>query len=323
MPSPICRLIHISDPHFGPQFVIDGESYWRSVIARIPGISHLTGLYPHSYQWAGALAVAVRTILRDSREAGIPATVVHTGDLTASGRQAEFSVGRTFLSHGHYLENGEISGLRLDTEFHQLPFDIPGNHDFWHGSSPKDRNAFDSHYGGAYPRTKVIENANGKVILYGLDSNRSSKWQHRLANGEIPAEALSSVCDGLHNHKASGAIQVVCLHHPLFLRPRTVPRMARKEILQLKNRTAIARQLADCGAQIALAGHVHRQQHPFRGRSKPLHFIAGSACQIRTRPSFWTLDVFQKYVEYAYFQIPRWGLQFVPAISRSGASNYR
>ncbi|MFN0101556.1 MAG: metallophosphoesterase family protein [Bryobacteraceae bacterium] len=322
MTSPICKLIHISDPHFGSQFVIDGESYWRKVVAHTPGIRHATGLFPHSYQWAGALAVAVRTILKECRDHDLPAVVVHTGDLTASGKQAEFSVGRTFLKHGHYLQSGVIAGLGLDTDFKHFVFDIPGNHDHWQRASPKARSAFDDHYGGDYPREMEIETRHGLAVLYGLDSSRSSTLNHRLANGEVSTESLARTCEKLRSRKKSGAIQVVCLHHPLFLRTRTAPQMLGREVLKLKNRVAIAKALAESGAHLALAGHVHQQQHPYRGQLRPLHFIAGSACQIRSRPSFWTLDLYPEHVEYGYFQVPRSGIHFERVVSRSGSSVY-
>ena len=205
MNTPICKLIHISDTHFGSQFAIDGESLWRKAISRTPGLRRAAALFPHSYQSAVALAIAVRTILRDCTETGVPAVVVHTGDLTASGKQSEFSVGQTFFRHGHYLENGVIAGLLMDTEFHQLVFDIPGNHDLWQSGSPKDRASFDSFYGGEYPRIREIKNNSGSVILYGIDSNRSSKWQDRQANGEIPQGVLEVTCEELSRHRRSRA----------------------------------------------------------------------------------------------------------------------
>lgn len=319
-PLPICTLVHISDPHFGPSFVIDGERQWRDFVSRTAGLRHVTGIFPHSYQTAGALAIAVRGILRDRREKGIPAVVVHTGDLTAGGSQAEFSVGRTYMRHGHYLENGSLAGLRLETEFGQNLFDIPGNHDLWRRRSPKDHDAFTSHYGGSYPRVMPIESANGKVLLYGLDSNRSTLWDHRLANGEIPAAAMDSLCEKLREERESGAIQVVCLHHPLLLRRRGTPRMFGMEVLRLKHRHAAARELVRSGAHIVLAGHVHAQQHSHT--LGLIHFIAGSACQIGARPCFWMLDLYTKHMDYVYLHIPRRGIHFVPAISRSGAARY-
>ena len=283
---------------------------------------HVTSFFPHGYQVAGALAVAVRQILRDRRERGIAAVVVHTGDLTASGSQAEFSVGNTFLRHGHYLENGTLAGLGVETEFGQLPFDIPGNHDFWNRRSPKDHSAFTSHYGGRYPRCRDVTTPAGRVLLYGLDSNRSSLWQHRLANGEVADESLRLACDALRKERPSGAIQVVCTHHPLVVRPRAAPRMLNAEILRLRNREAVARSLADAGAHLTLSGHVHVQHHIGRRRSNPLHFIAGSACQIATRPTFWVLDLHHDHVAFAYLHIPKGRIHFEAAASRSGRANY-
>ncbi len=319
MPRPICTLVHISDPHFGDRFVIDGEKRWRDVFGRIPGLRHITKLYPHGYQTAGAVAFAVRRILNDRKEKGIPFVVVHTGDLTASGSDAEFSVGITFLRHGHYLTKTTVCGLRLSDVYNQVPFEVPGNHDLWHRGSPKDHTAFSSHYGGSYPRSTRINSEAGEVIVYGLDSNRSSLWPHRLANGEIPAADLASLCEELDRERNSRAIKVVCLHHPLFL-PIGAPRICGVEILRLRSREKIAKLLSDAGAHIVLAGHVHNQQ--YSKKFSLLQFVAGSMCQINSRPSFWMLDLYPKCVEYAYFHIPNGEYHFDRDESLSGYAPY-
>jgi 3',5'-cyclic AMP phosphodiesterase CpdA len=320
--DPICTLVHVSDLHFGASFVIDGGAAWRRLVARTVLLRQVTGYFPHGYQAAGALAVAVRQIIRDRNGRGIPTVVVHSGDLTASGIQSEFSVGTTFLRHGHYLENGSVAGLRLETEFGQLPFDIPGNHDLWSRRSPKDHEAFTSHYGGVYPRTREVKTKAGRVLLWGLDSNRSSLWQHRLANGEITDAQLNSVCESIKLHKSSGAIQVVCTHHPLATRRRSAPRMLGWEILKLRQREAVAKRLGEAGAQLTLSGHVHAQHHIRRRGTAPLHFVAGSACQISSRPSFWLLDLHADRVAYTYYHMPKMAIQFEVAWSRSGSVAY-
>lgn len=321
MSDPVCTLVHISDPHFGSGFVVDGEARWRRFVSRVPGLRHIAGMFPHGYQSAVAAAVAVRQILRDRKARGISAVVVHTGDLTAAGHHAEFSVGITFMRHGHYLENGTMAGLRLDTEFGQQVFDMPGNHDLWRRRSPKDHEAFSSHYGGSYPKSREITSPSGTALIYGLDSNRSSLFQHRLANGEIPFESINSLLGCLRAKKNTDALQVVCLHHPLFLRRRGAPQILGTEILKLRNRVAVARALADAGAHLVLAGHVHQQQHS--GRYGFQHFIAGSLCQVNARPSFWLLDLYSNYVEYIYYHIPNGKIHFEPALSRSGRAKLR
>lgn len=300
--------------------MIDRETKWRKVATRLPGHSHLTGMFPHGYQTAGALAYAVRRLLRDSKEHNLPFVVIHSGDLTASGTQEEFSVGLTYLNHGHYLENGQVAGLRLEDEFGQRPFDVPGNHDLWCRRSPKDHGAFTSHFGGKYPRNFRIETNRGKAFFFGLDSNRSSLWQHRLANGEIPTADLDELRDDLADARAAGAISVVCLHHPLFLRRRGTPRMCQAEIQRLKFREQVAKSLAEAGTHVVLAGHVHKQQH--LKRFDVLQFIAGSACQIGSRPSFWLLDLYSRGVRYTYFHMPKHSIHFEAAGSRSGFTRY-
>ncbi len=322
MSRPICTLIHLSDLHFGSQFVIDGETWWRKFVTSVPFLRHVTGYFPHGYQTAGALAIAVRTILRHCKDTKTPVLVVHTGDLTASGAQAEFSVGETFLRSGHFLENKELCGLNLDSEFGWFSLDIPGNHDLWRRRSPKANNAASSHYGGAYPREFQIPSANPPVHIYGIDSNRSSLWQHRLANGEIPTSALNSLLEKLRVGRTTGAIQVVCLHHPLQVLRQTAPRLCGIEILKLRRRQEIARSLSNAGAHIVLAGHIHNQQYFGRTPISPLHFIAGSACQIGSPPSFWRLELFQNHAEYTYLHIPKGRFHFEPASSRSGQASY-
>lgn len=318
----ICTLIHLSDPHFGDKFVIDGETWWRGWIARMVGLRHWTGLFPHGYQAAGALAIAVRQILRDRRDRGIPAVVVHTGDLTASGGQPEFSVGATFLRHGHYLENGAVAGLRLETEFGQIAFDIPGNHDLWDRRSPKGHAAFTSHYGGKYPRSREITTPAGRVILYGLDSNRSSVWNHRLANGEVARDTIDAVCAELKKAQDPDTVQIICVHHPLALRKRAAPAMLGREVLRLRDREAIVQALRGAGAHFALSGHVHAQHHVGPPRSPLPVFIAGSACQIAARPAFWQLDIFRDGVGFTSFHLPKNRLHFEPARSRCGFLAY-
>ena len=318
----ICTLVHISDPHFGTSFVIHDGPWWRGFVSRRRGLRHISGAFPHSYQGAGALAYAVREILRDRGAAQVPAVVIHTGDLTASGSQAEFSVGSTFLRHGHYLANGVVSGLRLDTEFRQLCFDVPGNHDLWHRTSLKDHEAYTSYYGGCYPINRKIQAPGGRVYLYGLDSNRGSLLQHRLAYGEIAATALEPLCENLRREKNSGTIQVVCLHHPLSFRQSTAQRICGVQVQTLRHREAIAKLLSDAGVHLVLAGHLHYQQHQNRSSETPLQFIAGSACQIGSRPSFWMLDLFQDGVKYTYFHIPKGRMHFEAAQSRSGFATY-
>ena len=325
MARPLCTLIHISDPHFGPVFENEDDTSWTEYLAGIPGLALLQGLLPHDYQVACNLAQAIRTIRIYLEDEKIPCVVVHTGDLTATGSKREFVVGGTFLYSGHVIGMRRdtlrpiYAGLMLDHS-NDRPFDIPGNHDLWSRGSPKDHTAFTHHYGGVYPRVRRVEIEGKTVILYGLDSNRSTYMNHFLANGEIAPEAIQSLLADLKQGRADRAIQVVCLHHPLF-ECEAGQTNGQLQTLTLKNRESIAKALAEAGADLVLAGHVHSQTWTNRSPGMPLHFVAGSACQKGAqRPSFWKLDVFPDSVHYTYFHMPETAYDF--RISASGKAEF-
>lgn len=319
-PFTICSLIHISDPHFGKSLVNNGNTWWRKLIARLPVANQLTGLYPHDYQTAGALAVAVRHILKERTNQQIPTVVVHTGDLTAGGKLAEFSVGATFLRRAHSLPNGALAGFSLDQR-NELPFDLPGNHDLWSRASPKAQSAYSDYYGGSYPLQfdPPINTPRGTVCLYGLDSNRSGLWSHRLANGSIPEAQLHKLSALLAAKPDGNLVKVVCLHHPIAMEPSHAPRILGIEVLRLNRRDAIARFLKDHGVHLVLAGHVHNQ-HPYEATAdRPLQIVAGSCCQIGNHPSFWLLDIGATGLHRHEIRIETGGLHFLPTASAYSA----
>ncbi|MBL8221177.1 MAG: metallophosphoesterase [Bryobacterales bacterium] len=316
-PSTICSLIHISDPHFGSGIVNSGNTWWRKFIARIPVANQITGLFPHDYQVAGALAVAVRHILKDRAQREIPTVVVHTGDLTAGGKLAEFCTGATFLRSAHLLPNGAMAGFRLDQR-NEIPFDIPGNHDLWSRSSPKSQSPYSDYYGGSYPIQlhPPIETPRGKVRIFGLDSNRSTLWAHRLANGEVPHHQLQQLSALLTDTRNDCSIKIVCLHHPIDVHPSHAPRLLGFEILKLRHRAQLAQFLKDHGVHLVLTGHVHRQRTYQSTATSPLQIVAGSCCQIGNTPSFALLDLHPAELTYHELQASPGTLHFLPATSR-------
>lgn len=185
-------------------------------------------------------------MIQDRQAAGIATVVVHSGDLTVAGSNAEFAVGKTFLEGGHHAQPGRRIGLGLaERSSHTRLLDIPGNHDLWSRNSPRDSNAFSQHYGGPYPRVIEIVSKSGKALFYGLDSNRSSRAQHRLANGEIPPAQLTELAHLMARYSGQSAVHIVSIHHPVFVERRIAPTLAGREILKLRNREAIARKLRD------------------------------------------------------------------------------
>lgn len=315
-PSTICSIIHISDPHFGSGIVNSGNTWWRKLLARIPIANQITGLYPHDYQVALALAVAVRHILKDRAQRQIPTVVVHTGDLTSGGQLAEFSTGATFLRSAHILPSRAMAGFRLDQR-NEIPFDIPGNHDLWSRGSPKSQSPYSEYYGGSYPKMHPpIETPRGRVRIFGLDSNRSTLWAHRLANGEVPNHQLQQLSSLLTDSREDASIKIVCLHHPIDVHPNHAPKLLGFEILKLRHRAQLAQFLKDHGVHLVLAGHVHRQRTYQSTPTGPLQLVAGSCCQIGNQPSFWLIDIHPAGIACHELQAALGTLHFLPVISR-------
>ncbi|MFN7925571.1 MAG: metallophosphoesterase [Bryobacteraceae bacterium] len=305
--KPLCTIVHISDLHFGSKWVIEDESLWRTILPKLPALRLLTGFYPHSYQAATQLSIAVRRIFLARRNDGVPAVLVHSGDLTARGAEGEFSVGNTFLLGGHGVPGSRaVAGLELAGEFRDVSFlDIPGNHDLWSRWDNRMQSAASAHYGGVYPRRLDVELSGGwRLILHGMDSNRSRLTSDALANGEIPARDLTEACKRLEACCGDRVIQGIVLHHPLAIKPGTEPKLFGREIQKLKSRDTVARQLRSAGAQFVLCGHIHSQQVLVRGPRRPLQFTAGSGCQMGGPHHFWTLDIHPGSVVAAVHEIP-------------------
>ena len=312
---PICSVIHFSDPHFGGSFVTQDDSWWIK-LSGLPMVNLVTGLFPHSYQLACALALAIGQIIQHRQANGVDTVVVHSGDLTASGTNAEFSVGKTFVEGGHYAQPGRQIGLGLDARSsHTRLLDIPGNHDLWSRKSPRGSNAFSQHYGGVYPRIIEVQNSRGTVIFYGLDSNRSSQSQHRLANGEVPAEQLNALAAAIAGEADKEAVRIVSLHHPVHVEPAIAPKLLGKEVLKLRSRDAVARQLHDLGVHATLSGHIHKHRHYRAVARRPASWIAGSACQLGGTAQFWLLDLYRDAALYCPLVCPRNQITFWPETS--------
>ncbi|MCC6539999.1 MAG: metallophosphoesterase [Bryobacterales bacterium] len=313
---PICSIVHFSDPHFGARFVNDDESWWAKLIPRLPVANQLTGLFPHSYSHACALALAINQIVRHRAAHGIDVVVVHTGDLTATGSNAEFVTGNTFV-HSYFKHGSQQAGLGMDHRSGQARlFDIPGNHDLWSRSSPRVSSHFAERYGGSYPRRLRLENAGGAVELHGFDTNRGTTWRHRLADGELPQSQLDALAALAAEPKAE--VRIACLHHPIHVDRTDAPKLAGREILKLKNRTAVGRSLLRAGFDIVLAGHVHLGKHHPASAARPAQWIAGSACQMGANAQFWAFDVYADEAIYYSLALKENEIAFWPELTARG-----
>ncbi|MEZ5353453.1 MAG: metallophosphoesterase [Bryobacteraceae bacterium] len=316
---PLCTLIRFSDPHFGSSFVTRDEQWWRKGLPHLPVVNLLTGLFPHSYTYACALAAAFHQIVQHRQSRKVPVTVVHSGDLTSSGKQAEFSTGATFLAHGHYSDTNRLHGLGLDKYgLSGSLLDIPGNHDLWSRGDPKQALSFSTRYGGPYPR-RLDTSA---VVIYGMDSNRAPNAQHRRANGEIPMDQLGALLGMMRDDRKAGRVVIVTLHHPVQMTAESAPKLAGKEILFLKDRDKIARSLRENGACVVLAGHVHQPQWTRATPGSPLQYVAGSACQSGAKPQFWILDLYPDEVIHHSMVYPPNAVSFFPDPDTQGRASF-
>ncbi len=290
--TPLATVIHISDLHFGSS-IYNQLSTFKKLASRTP----LQSRFPHSFEVARALSNEVRRIAADREKRGIPLTIVHTGDLTRIGEPEELMVGTTFLHSAHVTGAGARVGLDSNV------IDIPGNHDIWQRYTPSKMAVIaDYYYRQPYPRKREVPFRGGKIVFHGLDSNRGSKSAHWQANGEVDPEQLDAVCEQIRSNRSGGTIHIVCIHHPL----------AGDLNLRLNHRETIALRLAEAGASLVLAGHVHKHLVFTASNEIPRHLVAGTACQMGTENTFLVLDFFQSQVDWTHYQHNRDRWKFLP-----------
>lgn len=302
---PLASLIHISDLHFGRAF---SKSRLREK-AFSP-----FGVCVHSYQASRALALRIGQIVRNRTARQVPTCVVVTGDLTRSGDGEEFLVASTFLRSAHSTGAGRGVGLLLgefQQEIHPTKpglFVVPGNHDIWSRRKPDALGTYKHNFPGAFPTECRVTTRSRPVVLYGLDSTQNTALRHKLARGRIPPEQLEAVYDLLTERVDSGGIQIVCLHHPL-----DDPRHdASDPSMELDNRVSIARGLVRAGADLVLAGHLHR----FYARMQlspevPARATAGSSTQRTSEANFVLYDVYSARIELTVYRYSTLDLTFV------------
>ena len=295
--TPLATVIHISDLHFGPS-IFNRRTTFKKLVSRTP----LQGRFPHFYEVARALAREVRRIVADRKKRRIPAMIVHTGDLTRTGEPEELMVGTTFLHSAH------VTGAGARVGFDSRVLNIPGNHDIWQRGTPSKMALIEDYYfSQAYPVKYELPIPGGMIVFHGLDSNRGSKSAHWKANGEVDPEQLDAVCEQIHSNHSSGTIHVVCIHHPL----------AGDSGLRLNHREVVALRLAEAGASVVLAGHVHTHLSFMASAEMPLHLVAGSACQMGTENTFLVLDFYQSQLDWTNYLHDWDRRQFIPQLKRS------
>ncbi|MBL8173378.1 MAG: metallophosphoesterase [Bryobacterales bacterium] len=253
---PVARVVHLSDLHFGDQFE-NREEWWHEVFARTP----LQGRYRHDYAAAVSLRLILEEIRADAAAHGVPLVVVHTGDLTAAGKEAEFAVGAAFLQ-----------GLG---EVHE----VPGNHDLWGYEAGQAPGWYSRHFPDLLP----VICLGGRIILYRLNSNKHSEpfWD---ATGRVELSAVEEMRAHAALHPA--AIRVVLMHHPI-----RVTGAADEALLRLDDREQVGELLG--GMDVVMSGHVHVSQAHTAADRGPMQCIAGTATQMGHGKSFLVTDVYE------------------------------
>lgn len=185
-------------------------------------ILHLSDL--HFGHDRPGLAAALAQAVRDAR----PDLVVITGDLVQRARPAQFARARDW-----------IAGLEAPC------LCVPGNHDIPLYDLWRRMTRPFARYRAAVRDTLAPALDLGGVSVVGLSSvdalswRRGRAWPHRIGRAQARLRA------------SSAQIRIVALHHPL-VQPADSP----KALMAGAARARAA--LAQAGANLVLAGHVHR-----------------------------------------------------------------
>jgi 3',5'-cyclic AMP phosphodiesterase CpdA len=307
---PLATIIQISDLHFGAKFTNEESWFRQNISSKIP---FYPGAFPHSYQRACALANRVKQIVLRRIAARIPTAVAITGDLTQTGAPAEFVIANKYLRSeiqatirvGLNLGNKDRKEIRPGNVG---LFVVPGNHDVWHRKTRDDTNFFRHFSKVKFPTECWIKTSSRPVVLYGLDSTKTTEVEQRLQRGRVLPTEVQALCDAVRRNSQHGPIHVLCLHHPIADPEENVI----QHIQKLHGREDIARTLLKAGVHLVLSGHVHR----FYARQviepeHPNHAVAGTATRQHSECSFSVLDIYLDTMQLTVHEFDDSSAQFL------------
>ena len=180
---------------------------------------------------------AVEASLAPLIERVSPELIAVTGDLTHRGRRSEHERAAAFLR-----------GLGRPL------LAIPGNHDIPYTFPARFTRPW-AEFERQWETVEPVFRSDGLVVV-GLNSVRP--WRHQ--SGGIRSSQIARTAERLANAPA-GALKVVCLHHHLI----GAPWRSRKR--PVSRRSEVLAGLADAGAELILAGHIHQaavsERHEF------------------------------------------------------------
>ncbi len=170
----------------------------------------------------------------------------------------------------HVVCTGDITNLALEQEFAfaRERFDriglgprgvtvIPGNHDAYVRKGIEFFAGYFADYhepdpdwewndGDAWPVVRV----RGDLAVIGLSTSRKTPWF--TAYGRVGEPQLERLAAVLSDPRLADKFRLVALHHC------PVDKQARSRIRGLKDHEALARVIADAGAELILHGHEHQ-----------------------------------------------------------------
>lgn len=245
----LATIVHISDLHFGDS--VDGVPALDDSVA-----SQMWQFHPVMDGWLGHSAAALqllpeRVLSLVKREG---AYVVATGDLTATGSNAQVAFGFQYLEGFHEQRLGQRLGLALSTLRKST---IPGNHDTWRGSR-----GFGGRDVGAirkFEATPLDPHAHsiplGKsrsLVVYGIftDADVSpNSWRRVLGRGLFDNQ-LKDLTRTL-GKRPEREIRALLLHHSPMDGIDKICGISRS------SRTLLERVAAELGFSVLLTGHKH------------------------------------------------------------------
>jgi 3',5'-cyclic AMP phosphodiesterase CpdA len=170
----------------------------------------------------------------------------------------------------HAICTGDVTNLAMEQEFvfARDHFDrielgprevtvIPGNHDAYVGKGADFFSGYFADYhdpddawawptGSPWPLVRV----RGAMAVIGLSTSRTTPWF--TAYGEVGGEQLERLGRVLADDRLAGKFRIVALHH------RPAGAGSGSVIRGLRDRAALARVIAEAGAELVLHGHEHK-----------------------------------------------------------------
>lgn len=260
------RLAHLSDLHIGP--------LPRPALGELMG-KRLTGYVNWRRGRQDLHAMDVLDRLLADIAAADPDHVAVTGDLINLGLAAEYPAARALLR-------------RIGPPEH-VSF-VPGNHDAYMRATVPEivlqwrpwflgDEAKEAAGGYAFPYLRQ----RGEVALIGVNSGVPTP--PFLATGMVGARQIAALRDMLEEAGARGLARVVMIHHPPF----DIGFQKR-----LNDCEAVARAIAEAGAELVLHGHTHKgTERALRGKAGPIPVFGVPSASSRGgghhEPAAWNL----------------------------------